>query len=82
MGRSQAIKIIKRFVKALKKEGISIDRVILYGSYARGKVRDFVGDGSRFELRVGYSFEPELLGTAGAVKNMEAFFDRPCLWVA
>ena len=39
MGRSQAIKIIKRFVKALKKEGISIDRVILYGSYARGKVR-------------------------------------------
>jgi uncharacterized protein len=39
MGRSQAIKIIKRFVKALKKEGISIDHVILYGSYARGKVR-------------------------------------------
>jgi len=39
MGRSQAIRIIKRFIKALKREGIPIDHVILYGSYARGKVR-------------------------------------------
>jgi NDP-sugar pyrophosphorylase family protein len=45
--------------------------------YLPGKVRDFVGDGSRYNLRVRYSFEPELLGTAGAVKNVEAFFDRP-----
>lgn len=39
MAKSQAIKIIKRFVKILKKNGISIDRVILYGSYARNKMR-------------------------------------------
>lgn len=39
MAKSQAIKIIKRFVKILKKNGISIDRVILYGSYARNKIR-------------------------------------------
>jgi len=45
--------------------------------YLPGKVRDFIGDGSRYGLRVHYSFEPELLGTAGAVKNVEAFFDRP-----
>jgi len=39
MGRSQVLRIVKRFVKALRKEGISVDRVILYGSYARGKPR-------------------------------------------
>jgi len=36
MGKSQVIRLIKEFVNALKQEGITIDRVILYGSYARG----------------------------------------------
>jgi len=39
MGKGQAIRVIKEFVKALKREGITIDRVILYGSYAKGNVR-------------------------------------------
>jgi NDP-sugar pyrophosphorylase family protein len=32
------------------------------------KVREFVGDGSRFGLSVQYSYEPQLLGTAGALQ--------------
>ena len=39
MGKSHVIKIIEKFVRALKQDGISIDRVILYGSYARGNPR-------------------------------------------
>jgi predicted nucleotidyltransferase len=39
MDKNQAIKIIRKFAKAVKKEGISVDRLILYGSYARGKGR-------------------------------------------
>ncbi len=39
MGKGQAIRVIKEFVKALRREGITIDRVILYGSYAKGNVR-------------------------------------------
>lgn len=39
MGKGQAIRVIKEFVKALKREGITIDRVVLYGSYAKGNVR-------------------------------------------
>lgn len=39
MDKNKAIKVIKKFVIALEKEGISVDRVILYGSYARGKAR-------------------------------------------
>ena len=39
MGKGQAIRVIKQFVNALKREGITIDHVILYGSYAKGNVR-------------------------------------------
>ncbi|MCC6545301.1 MAG: nucleotidyltransferase domain-containing protein [Nitrospirae bacterium] len=39
MGKSQIIRTIKKFIRALKHEGISVDRVILYGSYAKGKAR-------------------------------------------
>src|SRR4030042_5261983 len=38
MAKREAIKTIKEFVKALRQEGIPVDRVILYGSYAKGKV--------------------------------------------
>lgn len=39
MGKGQAIRVIREFINALKKEGINIDRVILFGSYAKGKAR-------------------------------------------
>jgi mannose-1-phosphate guanylyltransferase len=36
-------------------------------------IREFVGDGRRWELQVTYSVEEELLGTAGGVKRMASF---------
>lgn len=39
MAKSKALKIIKKFVRALIKEGLSVEHVILYGSYAKGKAR-------------------------------------------
>ena len=39
MGEDRSVKIVRKFVKALKQEGIPVDRVILYGSYAKGKTR-------------------------------------------
>jgi predicted nucleotidyltransferase len=39
MDKNQALKIIKKFVKRLRQKGISVDRVILYGSHAAGKGR-------------------------------------------
>jgi NDP-sugar pyrophosphorylase family protein len=45
--------------------------------YLPDKVRHFVGDGSRYSLRVHYSYESELLGTAGAVKKVAEFFNEP-----
>ena len=42
-------------------------------------VEEYFGDGSRCGVEITYSREPELLGTAGAVKKMESFFSEPFL---
>lgn len=38
-------------------------------------VMDHFGDGSRFGVRIHYSLEDRLLGSAGGVKRMQPFFD-------
>jgi predicted nucleotidyltransferase len=39
MGKDRSVRIVRKSIKALKQEGIPVDRVILYGSYAKGKTR-------------------------------------------
>ncbi len=39
----------------------------------------YFGDGSRWDMRITYSLEDELLGTAGGVKHAGWFFDGPFL---
>jgi mannose-1-phosphate guanylyltransferase/phosphomannomutase len=36
-------------------------------------IQDYFGDGSRWQVELVYSYEPELLGTAGGVKKMATF---------
>ena len=38
-------------------------------------IKDYFGDGSKWNINITYSYEPELLGTAGGVKKVEAFFE-------
>ncbi|MHB1276190.1 MAG: nucleotidyltransferase family protein, partial [Candidatus Humimicrobiaceae bacterium] len=38
-------------------------------------IKDYFGDGSKWNVNITYSYEPELLGTAGGVKKVEAFFE-------
>ena len=56
----------------LKSHGISQVAINLY--HLGEKIKDFLGDGSRFEMKLLYSPEETLLGTAGGVKRMESFF--------
>lgn len=58
-----------------------IRRVAINLHHRPESVRGHFGDGSRFGVEIRYSEEPELLGTAGGVKRMEAFFDDPFLVV-
>jgi predicted nucleotidyltransferase len=37
--KKHTLRIIKKFVNTLIREGISVDRVILYGSYANARMR-------------------------------------------
>lgn len=39
MARKEIVKIINKFASALGREGINIEKIILYGSYANGKTR-------------------------------------------
>lgn len=58
----------------LKHHGIQEVAINLY--HLGDKVRNFLGDGSRFGVKISYSPEEKLLGTAGGIKRMEHFFDN------
>jgi len=49
--------------------------------YGADLIREAIGDGSAFGLAVSYIYEPELLGTAGALANLGAVFDETMLVV-
>ena len=54
----------------LQLRGQGVRRVILCVGYLSERVVEAVGDGSKFDLEVVYSFDgPDLRGTAGAVKR-------------
>jgi len=55
-------------LRLFRRKGIG--RVVICAAYLGGMIEDFVGDGSRFGLSVGYSFDGEsLLGTGGALRK-------------
>ncbi|MFH1931652.1 MAG: nucleotidyltransferase family protein [Pseudomonadota bacterium] len=54
-----------------------VEECVINLHYLPEKVKTFVGNGQQYDLNVHYSYEPELLGTAGAVKKVAAFFDEP-----
>jgi NDP-sugar pyrophosphorylase family protein len=59
----------------LKEHGVT--ECIINLHHLPERVREFVGDGSQFGIEVHYSFEPVLLGTAGALKKVQRFFNEP-----
>ena len=56
------------------------DEIAINVHYLADAIVDALGDGSRFGVKLHYSYEPELLGSAGGVKKVEQFFgDEPFL---
>lgn len=64
---------IVHVLENLRNQGI--DEVILCVQYLADRFRDALGDGSALGLKVHVIEEPEPLGTAGAVKNVEHMLD-------
>ena len=67
--------LLVHLLRWLKRYGV--DEVALNLHHLPEVIQDALGDGSQLGLNLIYSFEPELLGTAGAVKKLAAFFDQP-----
>lgn len=64
---------IEHMLGNLRDQGIT--EVILAVQYLAERFRETLGDGSRLGLKVHIVEEPEALGTAGAVKNVEHMLD-------
>jgi len=60
-------------IRYLREYGI--EDVAINVHYLAGMICQRLGDGSDYGIRLHYLHEPELLGSAGAVKQMEPFFD-------
>lgn len=50
------------------------DEIVINVHYLADAIVDELGDGSKFGVRLHYSHEPELLGSAGGLKNVQGFF--------
>ena len=63
--------VLEYTLKNLQKHGIT--EVILNLHSHPQMIQDYFQDGRKWGLSLSYSYEPELLGTAGGVKNVESF---------
>ncbi len=65
--------LLEHIIDLLKYHGIG--EIAINLSYKPQAVIDHFGDGRRFGVEITYSLENPLLGTAGAVKKLQPYFD-------
>lgn len=66
--------ILQWNIELAKKFGAQ--EVVLGVGYMHEKIRDFFGNGNRLGVKVSYSIEKTFMGTAGALKEAERFFEE------
>lgn len=64
--------LLAHTLRQLSSQGFTDVAVNLH--FLPSTIIDYFGDGSAFKLRLRYSHEDRLLGTAGALKKLESFF--------
>lgn len=62
---------LEYLIKLCKKHNIS--KIGINTSYLPEKIKEYFGDGKDLGVEIVYSFEPTLLGTAGALNNFKDF---------
>lgn len=72
--------IIEVVIRKLARQGI--ERAVVNLHYLPEKMREFLGDGSRFGLEILFSEEPQLLGSGGGIANAEKFFQGETILAA
>jgi NDP-sugar pyrophosphorylase family protein len=71
--------VLQRNIEWLRSKGI-VDLVVNLHHYPEA-VTSYFGDGSAFGVHINYSYEPELLGTAGALWAARRFLASEGFWV-
>ncbi len=61
--------LLRHHFEQFKKHGVREFFINLH--YLPGVIKNFFGDGSKLGTKINYAFEPEILGTAGGIKNFE-----------
>ncbi len=68
------IPVIGYLIQNLKKNGIN--EIIVNLHYRPDLIKFYLGNGSKWGLKIHYSYEEKLLGTAGGVKLKQNFFKK------
>jgi NDP-sugar pyrophosphorylase family protein len=63
--------LLEYIISHLQRHGF--DELVLNLHFCPEMVRSHFDDGQRWDVSIAWSYEPELLGTAGGVKRMESF---------
>lgn len=61
--------MVGHLLAQLRRQGVR--EVVVNGHHLSDRLAAWLGDGSRWDLRLAFAHEPEILGTAGALKNAE-----------
>lgn len=65
--------LLERNIENLKKHGV--DEIVLSTCYKPHKIKEHFEDGKKLGIKINYISEDVPLGTAGAIKNAQSFFD-------
>lgn len=71
MLRLQGRPLLEYIICHLARHGFN--KIVINLHFMPDTIQDYFGDGSRFGVELVYSYEPELLGTAGGVKKIADF---------
>lgn len=65
--------VMEHTLNLLSNQGVT--EVVINIHHLAEQIKDYFGDGSNFGINIKYSFEEELMGTAGGIKKVADFFD-------
>ena len=71
--------MLDRLLRQLQRA--SIDEIVINLHHQAEHLSAWLGDGGRWGLRLYQSYEPEILGTAGALKHAECYLGDEPFWV-
>jgi mannose-1-phosphate guanylyltransferase/phosphomannomutase len=63
--------LLEHVIRRLARHGF--DEIAINLHFRPEQIRDYFGDGAAFGVRLEYSYEPELLGTAGTIASLRSF---------